>query len=62
MTIKVQILKGNRYTLYNVTGLALRVNGATVTHSDKPPTEIQGWVEKIVRVGSPDTPDDRDGL
>lgn len=62
MTIKLQILKGNRYTLFNVTEVHLHVRGAIVLHSDKPPTEIQGWVEKVVRVGTPDTPDTREGL
>lgn len=54
MTIKLQILKGNRYTFYNVTDVQLRNDGATITHSDRPPQEVQGWVEKIVRIGTPE--------
>lgn len=53
MTYKIQILKGNRYTLWNVTRVTLTETGATVEHTDRPPTPIQGWIESVKRVDTP---------
>lgn len=49
MTLVIQILKGQRWTLWNCTKVELTPTGATVHHTDREPTPIQGWVESIKR-------------
>lgn len=50
MTFKIQVLNGNRYTLWNVTNVVITQTGAVVEHNDRPNTHIQGFIESAKRV------------